>query len=45
MEGSIRDYLDRNNADPKPFVCRNGADEIFASVGRGAKKLTSNTNA
>lgn len=41
LEASIRDYLERHNADPKPFVWRKGADEIIASVGRAAKKLAS----
>ena len=39
LETSIREYLDRHNADPKPFVWRKGADEILGSVGRAARKV------
>ena len=45
LEASIRDYLARHNADPKPFVWQKGADEILASVGRAAKKIASINNA
>jgi hypothetical protein len=41
LEASLRDYLAGHNADPKPFVWRNGADEILSSVGRAAKKIAS----
>ena len=39
LEASIRDYLDRHNAEPKPFVWRKGAAEILESVARAAKKI------
>jgi transposase len=41
LEASLRDYLARHNADPKPFVWRKGADEILSSVGRAAEKIAS----
>lgn len=39
LEQSIREYLDRYNADPKPFVWHKDADSILASVARAAAKL------
>jgi transposase len=39
LEQSIRDYLDRYNVDPKPFVWHKTADTILASVARAAAKL------
>ncbi len=34
LEKAIREYLDANNADPKPFVWVKSADEILASIAR-----------
>ena len=39
LENSIKEYLERYNADPKPFVWRKSADQIIESVGRAAGKL------
>jgi len=39
LEQSIRDYIDRHNADPKPFVWHKSADTILASVARAAAKI------
>jgi transposase len=34
LEQAIRDYLERHNADPKPFVWSKSADDILASIER-----------
>lgn len=34
LEKAIREYIDANNADPKPFVWVKSADEILASIAR-----------
>jgi transposase len=34
LEQAIRDYLQRHNADPKPFVWSKSADDILASIER-----------
>ena len=34
LEKAIREYLDMNNADPKPFTWTKSADEILASIER-----------
>jgi hypothetical protein len=39
LEQSIRDYIDRHNADPKSFVWHKKADTILASVARAAHKI------
>jgi len=39
LEQSIRHYIDRHNADPKPFVWHKSPDTILASVARAAAKL------
>ena len=36
LEQSIREYIDRHNEDPKPFVWHKSADTILASVARAA---------
>jgi transposase len=44
LERDIRDYLQNNNADPKPFIWRKTADEILASVARASERLVRKTN-
>ena len=39
LEHTIRDYLDRNNADPTPFVWTRTADEILERVGLFCRQL------
>ena len=39
LEQSIREYIDRHNQDPKPFVWRKSADTILASVARAASSI------
>lgn len=39
LEQSIRLYIDRHNADPKPFIWHKSADAILAKVARAAAKL------
>lgn len=39
LEGAIREYLDRNNADPKPFVWTKTAETILAKERRAKQKL------
>jgi transposase len=39
LNRSITEYLDRHNADPKPFVWRKSADSIIESVTRAAGAL------
>lgn len=34
LEAAIREYIDKHNADPKPFVWHKTADEILESLGR-----------
>ncbi|MCA1604545.1 MAG: IS630 family transposase [Acidobacteria bacterium] len=34
LESAIRDYIDSNNQEPKPFVWTKTADEILASIAR-----------
>jgi len=34
LESAIRDYIDNNNQEPKPFVWTKTADEILASIAR-----------
>ncbi|PYE73003.1 hypothetical protein DFQ15_1081 [Xylophilus ampelinus] len=41
LERSIRQYIDRHNADPKPFIWHKSADTIGAKVARAAHKLSS----
>jgi transposase len=44
LEDSIRMYLKRNNADPKPFVWRKSADDIMASLARLGTRLNNAAN-
>lgn len=44
LEDAIRDYLDRHNADPKPFVWTKPADAILAKERRALQKLKSITS-
>lgn len=37
LEQAIREYIETNNADPKPFVWVKSADEILASIRRFAQ--------
>jgi transposase len=39
LEQSIREYIDRHNEDPKPFVWHKSADTILASVTRAASSI------
>lgn len=39
LEDAIRDYLDRHNANPKPFVWTKTADTILATEARAKDKL------
>ena len=39
LEQSIREYIDRHNEDPKPFVWHKSADTILASVARAASTI------
>jgi transposase len=39
LEQAIREYIDRHNDDPKPFVWRKSADAILASVARATTKF------
>ena len=40
LEDAIRDYLKRNNADPKPFVWTKSADAILASIERFCLRIS-----
>lgn len=39
LEQSIREYIDRHNAAPRPFVWHKSADSILTKVARAATKL------
>ena len=39
LEQAIRQYIDRHNQDPKPFVWHKSADTILASVARAANAI------
>lgn len=39
LEQSIREYIDRHNADPRPFVGHKSADSILTKITRAAAKL------
>ncbi|MEJ2123039.1 MAG: IS630 family transposase [Alphaproteobacteria bacterium] len=39
LEDAIRDYLDRHNADPKPFIWTKSAETILARERRAKEKL------
>jgi transposase len=39
LERAIYDYIDRNNADPKPFVWTKSANDIVRKVNRGSATL------
>jgi transposase len=39
LERAIYDYIDRNNADPKPFVWTKSANDIVLKVNRGRATL------
>ena len=43
LEDPIRDYLDRHNADPKPFVWTKTANAVLAKERRALEKLQSLT--
>jgi transposase len=38
LEAAIREYLDRHNENPKPFVWTRTTDEILASIARFAHR-------
>ena len=38
LERAIREFIDANNAEPKPFVWTKSADEILASIARFAQR-------
>jgi transposase len=40
LEAAIRDYLDLNNENPKPFVWSKTADEILASIERFCMRIS-----
>lgn len=40
LEHAIRQYLDRYNADPKPFVWTKSADDIMASIERFCHRIS-----
>jgi transposase len=40
LEAAIREYIDVNNEDPKPFVWTKTADQILASIARYAQRTT-----
>lgn len=39
LEQAIRDYIDRHNENPKPFIWHKSADTILASVARAASRI------
>ena len=39
LEQAIREYIDRHNENPKPFVWSKSADTILASVARAAGSI------
>ena len=39
LERAIHDYIERNNADPKPFVWTKSANDIILKVNRGRAAL------
>ncbi|MFC7739097.1 IS630 family transposase, partial [Roseomonas sp. GCM10028921] len=43
LEAAIHAYIDRTNAEPKPFTWTKSADDILASVGRFCQR-TSNSD-
>jgi transposase len=40
LEQSVREYIDRHNRDPKPFVWHKSADTILTKVARAAANLS-----
>ncbi len=40
LENAIRDYLNANNADPKPFAWTKSADDILASIERFCLRIS-----
>lgn len=40
LENAIYDYIDRGNADPKPFIWTKSADEILATIGRFCERIS-----
>ncbi len=38
LEAAIHAYIERTNADPKPFIWTKSADDILASVGRFCRR-------
>jgi hypothetical protein len=39
LEGAIYDYIEHNNANPKPFVWTKSANDIILKVNRGRAAL------
>jgi transposase len=40
LERAIRDYIDRQNKDPKPFIWTKSADDILASIQRFCQRIS-----
>jgi hypothetical protein len=40
LEDAIRDYLEINNAEPKPFIWTKSADAILASIERFCLRIS-----
>ncbi|MFM7254891.1 MAG: IS630 family transposase, partial [Betaproteobacteria bacterium] len=40
LQQAIKQYLDHNNANPKPFVWTKSADDIFASIKRFCLRIS-----
>ena len=45
LEAAIREYIDVDNEDPKPFVWTKTADQILASIARYAQRTTAGQSA
>jgi transposase len=43
LQAAIQGYIDRTNAEPKPFIWTKSADDVLASIGRFCQR-TSNSN-
>lgn len=44
LEAAIHAYIERTNADPKPFVWTKSADDILAGVGRFCRRILQGDN-
>lgn len=44
LEAAIHAYIERTNADPKPFVWTRSADDILASVSRFCRRILQDDN-